>query len=238
MDIYTYTILRLLPQVYSHHSEYDIKSPSGHFLYVFDSEWWTVLFDWLFIILILYLGIRLFPGLSVYTVIKAQTAKQQNWVPPPLSLVRHMPSSCLLPSSLVCLCYLWSSAAFWLLFRTILHRSEDTSFFWSLTRLMSGNCNSQTLLSDRLNSWNETKTFWSSSQYSKLQGTYRKTEKKPENLSYKLETMGSEMAQRSFRGHRFNLQHQHGGSQLSLTPDPGDLTPSFDLWGHTHVHDA
>lgn len=73
--------------------------------------------------------------------------------------------------------YLWSSAPFWLLFKTILQRSEDTSFFWSLTRLISGNCSSQTLLSDRLNSWNATKTFWSSSQYSKLQGIYIKIKK-------------------------------------------------------------
>ena len=73
--------------------------------------------------------------------------------------------------------YLWSSAPFWLLFKTILQRSEDTSFFWSFTRLISGNCSSQTLLSDRLNSRNATKTFWSSSQYSKLQGIYIKRKK-------------------------------------------------------------
>lgn len=75
------------------------------------------------------------------------------------------------------LSYLWSSAPFWLPFKTILQRSEDTSFFWSFTRLISGNCSSQTLLSDRLNSWNVTKVFWSSSQYSKLQGIYIKIKK-------------------------------------------------------------
>ena len=35
----------------------------------------------------------------------------------------------------------------------------------------------------------------------------------------------------SCRGPRFNSQHPHWGSQVSITPDPWDPMPSFDLCG-------
>ena len=34
------------------------------------------------------------------------------------------------------------------------------------------------------------------------------------------------------RGTRFNSQHPHGGSQLSLMPVPGALTPTSCIRGH------
>jgi hypothetical protein len=36
----------------------------------------------------------------------------------------------------------------------------------------------------------------------------------------------------SCRGHGFGSQNPHGGSQTSVTPVPGALMPSFDLFGH------
>lgn len=35
----------------------------------------------------------------------------------------------------------------------------------------------------------------------------------------------------SSRGPRFNSQHPHDGTQLSVTPDPGDLTPFLAFTG-------
>lgn len=58
-----------------------------------------------------------------------------------------------------------------LLFRTILHRSEVTSSFCWLLRLRLGSWSWHGLLSERLNSRYGTKACWSSSQYSRLQGT-------------------------------------------------------------------
>ena len=46
----------------------------------------------------------------------------------------------------------------------------------------------------------------------------------------------------SSRGPRFNSQHPHGSSQVSVTPVPGDLIPSSGLHGHqahtwcTYIH--
>jgi hypothetical protein len=49
----------------------------------------------------------------------------------------------------------------------------------------------------------------------------------------------------SSRGPGFSSQYPHGGSQLHLTPFPGDLMPYFGLHGHgmhmpshthTHIH--
>ena len=36
----------------------------------------------------------------------------------------------------------------------------------------------------------------------------------------------------------FSSQHAHGGSQLSLTPVPGDLTPFPVSMGTRHIHGA
>lgn len=38
----------------------------------------------------------------------------------------------------------------------------------------------------------------------------------------------------SFKGPKFNSQHQHGGPQLSLIPVSGDLIPFPRFCGHTH----
>lgn len=71
--------------------------------------------------------------------------------------------------------YLCSSPPSPLLLRTILHRSEATSSFCWLVRLRLGSCSWQALLSERLNSRYGTKACWSSSQYSRLHGTWRET---------------------------------------------------------------
>lgn len=57
---------------------------------------------------------------------------------------------------------------------TILHRSEATSSFCWLVRLRLGMWSWHGLLSERLNSRYGTKACWSSSQYSRLQGTWKK----------------------------------------------------------------
>lgn len=71
--------------------------------------------------------------------------------------------------------YLCSSPPSPLLLSTILHRSEATSSFCWLVRLRLGSCSWQALLSERLNSLYGTKACWSSSQYSRLHGTWRDT---------------------------------------------------------------
>lgn len=68
--------------------------------------------------------------------------------------------------------HLCSSPPSPLLLSTILHRSEATSSFCWSVRLRLGSCSWQALLSDRLNSWYGTKACWSSSQYSRLHGTW------------------------------------------------------------------
>lgn len=69
--------------------------------------------------------------------------------------------------------YLCSSPPSPLLLSTILHRSEATSSFCWSVRLRLGSCSWQALLSDRLNSRYGTKACWSSSQYSRLHGTWK-----------------------------------------------------------------
>lgn len=69
--------------------------------------------------------------------------------------------------------HLCSSPPSPLLLSTILQRSDATrSFCWSV-RLRLGSCSWQALLSDRLNSRYGTNACWSSSQYSRLHGTYQ-----------------------------------------------------------------
>lgn len=63
--------------------------------------------------------------------------------------------------------------------RTILHRSEATSSFCWSVRPRLGSCSWQALLSDRLNSWYGTKACWSSSQYSRLHGTWKERHNEP-----------------------------------------------------------
>lgn len=69
-------------------------------------------------------------------------------------------------------CHLCSSPPSPLLLSTILHRSEATSSFCWSVRLRLGSCSWQAVLSDRLNSLYGTKACWSSSQYSRLHGTW------------------------------------------------------------------
>lgn len=68
--------------------------------------------------------------------------------------------------------HLCSSPPSPLLLSTILHRSEATSSFCWSVRLRLGRCSWQALLSERLNSRYGTKACWSSSQYSRLHGTW------------------------------------------------------------------
>lgn len=70
--------------------------------------------------------------------------------------------------------HLCSSPPSPLLLSTILHRSEATSSFCWLVRLRLGMWSWHGLLSERLNSRYGTKACWSSSQYSRLQGTWEK----------------------------------------------------------------
>lgn len=70
------------------------------------------------------------------------------------------------------LLHLCSSPPSPLLLSTILHRSEATSSFCWSVRLRLGRCSWQALLSDKLKSRYGTKACWSSSQYSKLHGTW------------------------------------------------------------------
>lgn len=72
--------------------------------------------------------------------------------------------------------HLCSSPPSPLLLRTILHRSEATSSFCWLVRLRLGSCSWQALLSERLNSRYATKACWSSSQYSRLHGTWKESQ--------------------------------------------------------------
>lgn len=72
-------------------------------------------------------------------------------------------------------CHLCSSPPSPLLLSTILHRSEATSSFCWSVRLRLGSCSWQAVLSDRLNSLYGTKACWSSSQYSRLHGTWEET---------------------------------------------------------------
>lgn len=65
-----------------------------------------------------------------------------------------------------------------LLLSTILHRSEATSSFCWTVRLRLGSCSWQALLSERLNSRYGTKVCWSSSQYSRLHGTWKERHSK------------------------------------------------------------
>ena len=39
-----------------------------------------------------------------------------------------------------------------------------------------------------------------------------------------------------YRGYRCGSEHPHGGPQPSVTPVPGDVMPSFDLYRHHVVH--
>lgn len=73
--------------------------------------------------------------------------------------------------------HLCSSPPSPVLLSTILHRSEATSSFCWSVRLRLGRCSWQALLSERLNSRYGTKACWSSSQYSKLHGTWWKGNK-------------------------------------------------------------
>ncbi len=78
--------------------------------------------------------------------------------------------------------HLCSSPPSPLLLSTILHRSEATSSFCWSVRLRLGSCSWQALLSDRLNSRYGTKACWSSSQYSRLHGTWM--ERHSKQLTY------------------------------------------------------
>lgn len=74
--------------------------------------------------------------------------------------------------------HLCSSPPSPLLLSTILHRSEATSSFCWSVRLRLGSCSWQALLSERLNSRYGTKACWSSSQYSRLHGTWKERHSK------------------------------------------------------------
>lgn len=78
--------------------------------------------------------------------------------------------------------HLCSSPPSPLLLSTILHRSEATSSFCWSVRLRLGSCSWQALLSERLNSRYGTKACWSSSQYSRLHGTWK--ERHSKQLAY------------------------------------------------------
>lgn len=82
--------------------------------------------------------------------------------------------------------HLCSSPPSPLLLSTILHRSEATSSFCWSVRLMLGRCSWQALLSERLNSRYGTKACWSSSQYSKQQGTCNVTTVEGMNFVWRL----------------------------------------------------